>query len=298
MSITSKISRRKFLYAGAVAGAGLAVAADGLSESNHPLLVRQEITLRRLPKSFDGFTIAHLSDFHYEDHFSVVPIRKSVEMVNGLRPDLTVLTGDFVTVPLFSRQRFLRESAETALPCAVVLEHIQGPKFAILGNHDAITNPPMIIRAFQEHGIPVLRNTSIPLERGSGRIWLAGIDDLLRGTPRIDLTLQGIPPDETTILLAHEPDYADQVSLLPVDLQLSGHSHGGQIWIPGIGAPWLPEMSHRYPRGLYKVGDLTLYTNMGIGTIRAPIRINCPPEVTVITLRSGAADSGNQERSK
>ncbi len=262
MSITSKISRRKFLYAGAVAGAGLAVAADGLSESNHPLLVRQEITLRRLPKSFDGFTIAHLSDFHYEDHFSVVPIRKSVEMVNGLRPDLTVLTGDFVTVPLFSRQRFLRESAETALPCAVVLEHIQGPKFAILGNHDAITNPPLIIRAFQEHGIPVLRTTSIPLERGSGRIWLAGIDDLLRGTPRIDLTLQGIPPDETTILLAHEPDYADQVSLLPVDLQLSGHSH------------------------------------MGIGTIRAPIRINCPPEVTVITLRSGAADSGNQERSK
>jgi len=131
--------------------------------------------------------------------------------------------------------------------CAEVVRGLA--KATILGNHDAITNPPLIIRAFQDHGIPVLRNTSIPLERGSGRIWLAGIDDLLRGTPRIDLTLQGIPPDETTILLAHEPDYADQVSLLPVDLQLSGHSHGGQIWIPGIGSPETLEWSarHHYP---------------------------------------------------
>jgi hypothetical protein len=286
LSITRKISRRKFLFTGAVVGAGLVVSADGFAESNQPQVIRQEITLRRLPKSFDGFTIAQLSDFHYEDHFSVVPIRKSVEMVNALRPDLTVLTGDFVTVPLFSRQRFLRKSAETAPPCAAVLEQLQGPKYSILGNHDAISNPPLIVRALQDHGIPVLRNTSLPIEHGNGRIWLAGIDDLLRGTPRIDLTLQGIPPDETTILLAHEPDYADHAALLPVDLQLSGHSHGGQIWIPGIGAPWLPEMSRKYPRGLYKVGNMTLYTNMGIGTIRAPIRINCPPEITLITLRA------------
>ncbi len=298
MSITRKISRRKFLVAGAVAGAGVVFSADGFAESNHPLVVRQEIILRRLPKSFDGFTIAHLSDFHYEDHFSAVPIRKSVEMVNGLRPDLTVFTGDFVTVPMFSQQRFLRKAAETAPPCAAILAQVQGPKFAILGNHDGMSNPPLIIRTLQDHGIPVLRNSSIPLERGNGRIWLAGIDDLLQGAPRITLTLRGIPPDETTILLAHEPDYADQAARFPVDLQLSGHSHGGQIWIPGIGAPWLPNMSRKYPRGLYKIGDLTLYTNMGIGTIRAPIRINCPPEVTLITLRSGAGDSGNQEGSK
>ena len=87
-------------------------------------------------------------------------------------------------------------------------------------------------------------------------------------------------------LLAHEPDFADEASLTPVDLQLSGHSHGGQVWLPGIGAPWLPPLGRRFPRGLYKVGNLTLYTNIGIGTIRAPIRINCPPEITLITLRS------------
>lgn len=283
-----KISRRKFLYTGAIVAGGAVVSADGFAESNDPEIVRREITLKRLPRSFDGYTIAHLSDFHYEHRFSAVPIRKSIQMVNGLRPDLIVLTGDFVTVPIFERARFLRQSAETAIPCAALLGQLQAPKFAIMGNHDAAANPPLIIRALQDRGITVLRNASVPLERGNGRIWLAGIDDLLRGTPRMDQTLQGIPPGETTILLAHEPDFADDAAHYAIDLQLSGHSHGGQIWIPVIGAPWLPPMSRRYPRGLYRVKDLTLYTNMGIGTIHAPIRLNCPPEVTLITLRSQA----------
>ena len=287
MVITRKISRRKFLSAGTVVGVGAAVSVDGFVQSNEPHLVRQEITLKRLPRAFDGFTLAHLSDFHYEPHFSVVPIRKAVELVNGVRPDMTVLTGDFVTVPVFEREGFLRESAQTAIPCAALLAQIQGPKYAILGNHDAMADPALIVRSLEGKGIPVLRNRCLPIERNNGRMWLAGIDDLLRGRPRIDLTLAGIPPDEATILLAHEPDYADQAALLPVDLQLSGHSHGGQVWIPGIGAPWLPPMSRRYPRGLYQIQDLTLYTNIGIGTIRAPIRLNCPPEVTLITLRSG-----------
>jgi len=87
-------------------------------------------------------------------------------------------------------------------------------------------------------------------------------------------------------LLVHEPDFADDAALYPVDLQLSGHSHGGQIWLPGIGAPWLPLYARRYPRGLRRIGQLTLYTNLGLGTIRVPIRLNCPPEVTLLTLRS------------
>jgi len=91
-----------------------------------------------------------------------------------------------------------------------------------------------------------------------------------------------------TILLAHEPDFADEVAFAPVHLQLAGHSHGGQIWIPGIGAPWLPQLARKYPRGLYQIGKLILYTNLGLGTIRMPVRINCPPEVTLITLRAAA----------
>lgn len=295
MFAQKKLSRRKFLYTAAGAAAGLALGADGYSESKAVRTVKLEIALARLPRSFDGFTIAQLSDFHYDDRFSVVPIQKSVAIVNALKPDLTVLTGDFVTVPMFERERFLRRAAYTAVPCAEILGGLRGPKYAILGNHDAMSNPPLIGRALAANGITLMRNESAAIEQGGNRIWLAGLDDLLRGMPQIHTTLKGIPADEATILLAHEPDYANDAARYPIDLQLSGHSHGGQVWIPGIGAPWLPAMARRYPRGLYRVGKMPLYTNMGIGTIRAPIRINCPPEVTLITLRSAASASGDQK---
>ena len=281
-----KFTRRRFLHAGAAFVAGTAVlVSDGLAESNDPRLVKVDIPLARLPRAFDGFTIAQLSDFHYEERFSAVPISKSVEMVQQLAPDLTVLTGDFVTVPVFEWQTFLAQAARTALPCARLLERLPGPKFAIMGNHDAGGYAEKVIAALEDHDIPVLRNRAVPVERAGARIWLAGIDDILKGRPNLYATLAGIPPGETTILLAHEPDFADKAARLPVDLQLSGHSHGGQVWIPGIGAPWLPTLARKYPRGLYRIGQLTLYTNFGIGTIRAPIRINCPPEVSLITLR-------------
>lgn len=284
-----QLSRRKFLYTGALAVAGMsALGADGFVESNHPHVVKLEIPLARLPESFDGLTIAQLSDFHYEDHFSIFPIRKSVEMVRSLRPDLIVLTGDFVTAPIVERPALLRRAANTAAACAEILQELEAPmgRFAILGNHDGAAGADRITLTLGEHGIPVLRNQSVVLERGAHRLWLAGIDDALRGEPDLGAAIEKVPSGETTVLLAHEPDFADEASLRAVDLQLSGHSHGGQIWIPGIGAPWLPRLSRKYPRGLYQIGKLTLYTNIGIGTIRAPIRINCPPEITLITLRA------------
>jgi predicted MPP superfamily phosphohydrolase len=283
------LSRRKFLLAGAAAAGVATLGTDGFVQSNHPHLVEIEIPLARLPEAFDGFRLVQLSDFHYDEHFSAIPIRKSVAIVNDLRPDLIALTGDFVTVPILERPASLRAAAATVEPCAALLHELQAPKYAILGNHDAIASPDHVVRALESANITVLRNQSVAIERGRDRMWLAGIDDLLRGSPDMSATLANISEKETTILLAHEPDFADDASLSPVDLQLSGHSHGGQIWIPGIGAPWLPPMARRYPRGLHQLGNLTLYTNIGIGTIRAPIRINCQPEITVITLRKRKA---------
>lgn len=283
------LSRRKFLLAGAAAAGVATLGTDGFVQSNHPHLVEIEIPLARLPEAFDGFRLVQLSDFHYDEHFSAIPIRKSVAVVNDLRPDLIALTGDFVTVPILERPASLRAAAATVEPCAALLHELQAPKYAILGNHDAIASPDHVVRALESANITVLRNQSVAIERGRDRMWLAGIDDLLRGSPDMSATLANISEKETTILLAHEPDFADDASLSPVDLQLSGHSHGGQIWIPGIGAPWLPPMARRYPRGLHQLGNLTLYTNIGIGTIRAPIRINCQPEITVITLRKRKA---------
>ncbi len=283
-------TRRQFLYAGAAALAGTAgLGCDGYLESYRLQLKRIEIPLRRLPHDFDGFTIAQLSDFHYEEHFSALPIRRSVELVNNLHPDLIVLTGDFVTAPLVNlRHHASLQAAKTAVPCAETLQPLHAPSgvFAVLGNHDAYANPAAVTNALQQHRITVLKNASVPIERGGKRFWLAGIEDALEADPDLGAAIRKVPSGHTIILLAHEPDFADEAALTPVDLQLSGHSHGGQIWIPGVGAPWLPPLARRYPRGLYTVEKMVLYTNIGIGTIRAPIRINCIPEVTLITLRS------------
>jgi hypothetical protein len=215
-------------------------------------------------------------------------------MVNNLRPDLVVLTGDFVTLPLFHR-RFHngKRAASAAEPCANLLTELH-PRLAtvsILGNHDAASDAPMIIETLNSHGLPVLRNRSIPIEQKGSRIWLSGLDSVWEGHPDLARALHGVPGEELVVLLVHEPDFADRAAHFPVDLQLSGHSHGGQIWLPGIGAPWLPEFAQKYPRGLYKIGPLTLYTNIGLGTIRLPIRLNCPPEVTLFTLRSAQGAS-------
>lgn len=286
-------TRRKFLQvaAGVAATSALFLGEDTIIlEPNQPKLVAMEVVLSRLPAAFDGFTIAQLSDFHYDDHFSVVPLRAAIEIVNKVHPDLVVLTGDFVTVPIFHR-RFhnAKRAASAAEPCAILLGQLQPHlgMVSILGNHDVESDPPRIIETLNSHGLPVLRNRSIPIEHGGSRIWLCGLDSVWEGNPDMDAALHGVPRDEMVVLLVHEPDFADEAAHYPVDLQLSGHSHGGQIWLPGIGAPWLPLFARKYPRGLHRIGPLTLYTNIGLGTIRLPIRLNCPPEVTLFTLRSG-----------
>ena len=283
-ALPRSISRRKFL-AMIAAGATAAVAADGLLiEPNLPKLVRQEIALRRWPQRMDGFTVALLSDFHYDPYFSAHPLRAAIGIVNKLRPDLIVLTGDFVSVPLFGNPR---DGARNAEPCAQLLQQMRAPYglSAVLGNHDYDSDPSRVTAALRDHGIRVLRNQSIPVEKDGSRFWLAGIDDLLGRSADLSVTLHGIPSDEATILLAHEPDYADHVASYPVDLQLSGHSHGGQIRVPLLPPVYLPRLGRKYIWGRYQIRELALYTNPGLGTVAVPVRLNCAPEITLLTLR-------------
>ena len=274
----------------AAAGVGFIGGDALLWEPNHPRVVQLEFKLNRLPREWDGLRIVQLSDFHYDPHFSVVPLRKSIDLIKPFQPDLVLLTGDFVTSPPFSRRRRGHPAAADAEPCSILLRQI-GSKlgsFAVMGNHDASADPERISEILEAHGIKVLRNRSLPLQRQGARLWLAGIDDILDGDPDLQATLAKIPRDEFVILMAHEPDFATHVARMPVDLQLSGHSHGGQVRFPGIGAPVLPHLGRRYPMGMYKIEKLMLYTNVGLGTINLPIRWNCPPEITLFTLRSGS----------
>jgi predicted MPP superfamily phosphohydrolase len=291
-------TRRKFLQIGAagIAAGGLAIVGDAtFFEATHPILVSIDIHLPRLTDPWDGFRIAQLSDFHYDDYFSVVPLKRAIDIVNGLKPDLAVLTGDFVTSFSGARRNAAAVRASRAVqPCAQLLAGIRAASgvLAILGNHDVDTNAAHIIEVLATHDIPVLRNRSVAFERDGKRLWFAGVDDVLNGKPRLDLALQPIPEDEPVVLLAHEPDWADHVAKYPVDLQLAGHSHGGQIRIPLLGAPYLPPMARKYPCGFHQIGRLALYTNAGIGTIAIPLRLDCPPEVTLITLRKSPVVSG------
>ena len=277
------ITRRRFLLVSAAGAAALA-ADSVLLAPNHPHIVRKDFFLQRWPERLNGFTIALLSDFHYDPYFSIHPLHAAIPMVNNLHPDLIALTGDFVTVPWLGDDR---KGALAAEPCAHLLRQMTAPHglWAVLGNHDEGTDHKHVTRALQAENIQVLANQSQPIEREGARFWLAGVNDVLSKTADLSKTLRRVPADEAVILLAHEPDFADRAAKFPIDLQLSGHSHGGQVRIPFLPPLFLPALARKYYWGTYQVGPLALYTNAGLGTIGLPMRLNCPPEITLLTLR-------------
>jgi predicted MPP superfamily phosphohydrolase len=287
-------TRRQFLYWAAATGT-VAIAGDSfLLEPNRPRIVRRDFPLPRWPERLNGFTIVLLSDFHYDPYFSVHPLHAAVTLVNDLHPDLIVLTGDFVSVPLIGDDP---KASLAAVPCAKILRKMTATHglWAVLGNHDFNTDPVYVTRALQSEGIRVLENQSAAIERDGARFWLAGVNDVLSLTADLTRTLHIVPAGEAVVLLAHEPDFADEASKFPIDLQLSGHSHGGQVRIPLLPPLYLPALAKKYVMGTYQVGPLPLYTNAGIGTVGVPVRLNCAPEITLITLKSSPPSSTRRE---
>lgn len=239
---------------------------------------RVAVSLPRLPRAFHGYTIVQLSDFHFGPLVEPHSLRLAIDMTLELKPDLIALTGDFVS-------RLTHGEAETLTH---QLRHLHAPEgvFAVLGNHDWWEDADEVACAIHAAGIRVLRNEHVAIRRGQATLYLAGVDDVR--VQRADLTraLAGVPRGAATILLAHEPYFADAVSRDGrVDLQLSGHSHGGQITLPRFNRIVLRFLGHhRYPRGLNRVRGMYVYTNRGLGVVGLPLRVNCPPEVTLITL--------------
>jgi len=292
-SSTQFFTRRRFLTAGLCGAAGL-VLYSGEIERHWIEVTQWDINLRALPAAFDGMRIAQISDIHMDEFTEPFFLHQVIDRVNQLKPDAVFLTGDFVTANFVPTPRSMRFSRGAAWQCANILTGLECRLlYAVLGNHDFGVGASQVSAALEANGITVLRNACLPIERVGGRIWLAGIDDPLTGHPDLE---SAIPepirnqPDEPIVLLCHAPDYADRLLAYPagqaVDLMMSGHSHGGQIRVPLLGALVLPPMGRKYIQGWFKFGRLQLYVNRGIGTIGLPFRFDCPPEITLITLRA------------
>ena len=281
--LSTSVSRRGFLKW--ILGSGAVGAISLLSgrvyitkiEPRWIEIVRVDVPIRGLPAPLQGFTIAQLSDFHVGPHVKAEDVHRAVEMANKLGPDLVVLTGDYVS-----------ESAQHSAACAGELAALKAEHgvHAILGNHDFWTDAAVVAANLRQVGLDVLRNEHRRLEVGDTILWLVGIEDVWSGKPDLGAALDGVPQKATTVLLVHEPDFADQVTRHNISLQLSGHSHGGQVRLPFVGAPILPYLAHKYPYGLRRIGEMWLYTNRGIGLVAPPVRFLCRPEITLLRLQA------------
>jgi predicted MPP superfamily phosphohydrolase len=283
------ISRRHFLAAAAGAAGGL-VVYSGEFARHHIEVTRSEVSIAGLPEAFDGFRIAQITDIHLDEFTEPFFLRTVVRRVNNLAPDAIFITGDFVT-----RERGLKKFAVgAAWQCAGILDELAcRQRYAVLGNHDLLVGPRAISEALADHGIEVLRNSHVPIERSGARIWLAGLDDPLEGASLPDLAIpKSIRrlPHEPVLLMCHAPDYVDTLlqhaAGSSVALMLCGHTHGGQIRLPLVGATVLPPMGRKYVEGWFRKGTLQLYVNRGIGSVGIPFRLNCPPEISLFTLRT------------
>jgi predicted MPP superfamily phosphohydrolase len=233
-----------------------------------------DIRLPRLPASFDGFTLLHISDLHAD--ISEGAMQRLIELLPGLSYDLCVLTGDY-------RGKTYGPFGATIAGMARVCAHIVAPIYGVLGNHDSIRMVP----ALEGMGVRMLLNEAEPLARNDHHIHLAGIDDAhYYRLDNIEKTVSRLPDDEFSILLSHTPEIYRQAAHADFDLLLGGHTHGGQICLPGaIPLTLEAKLPRRLGSGLWKYHDMVGYTSVGVGSSVLPVRLNCLPEIALHHLR-------------
>jgi predicted MPP superfamily phosphohydrolase len=279
---------RRELYRAVVMGlAGMSLTGGGLlayaTNVEPKWLEVKEVTLPlpRLHNAFHGYRIVQISDVHAGKWMPTSLLEEVVRIVNAHSPDLIAVTGDFVTYTY-------HEAPLDIVPSMSKLKARDGV-VATLGNHDYWGNqgPNLIRHVIRDSGMVDLNNHVYTLERDGKPLHVAGVDSARERMDRLDLVLEHLPKEGPAILLAHEPDFADvSAPTGRFDLQLSGHSHGGQVVIPFVGPPHLPPLGRKYHTGRYQVGSMIQYTNRGLGMVGLPIRFGSRPEITVITLHA------------
>ena len=242
--------------------------------ADHVVVRRNKLVFAELPPAFDGFTILHLTDLHAD--ISVGAMRHLIGIVGNLEYDVCVLTGDY-------RGKTYGPFGKSLEIISELRAQLNGPIFAVLGNHDSIHMAPPL----EAMGIRMMFNECEPIVRQGQRIFLAGVDDPhFYRADDIEKAASQIPSDAFSVLLAHTPEVYERAANARFNLMLSGHTHGGQLCLPGGVAIKLEAVIPRsMGAGAWRHGDLVGYTSVGAGTSLLPVRLNCPPEITLHTLQ-------------
>lgn len=269
-----RLNRRDALRALAATGVGLAVGpvAYGAAYERHRLVrLESEVPVSGLPHALDGLRIGLITDIHHSASVSADDVARAVELLRSANPDLVVLGGDYVT---YGNRAYVEPVAQLLAPLA----NAPHGSFAVLGNHDDDRDMPA---ALAKHHFTVLKDQHTRLTIRGELLDIIGIRYWTRRMPHLTQVFQGIGPN--SILLAHDPRRLTQAAQLDVPLVLSGHTHGGQIVLPGLGT--LTKKDFPILGGLTRQINTSLFVSRGVGTVYVPIRINCPPDVAVLTLR-------------
>jgi predicted MPP superfamily phosphohydrolase len=283
------MNRRQFIGTGAkaIGGSMLAGGTYGLVEAKCIGVTKHTIALKNLPRAFHGKTIAFLADFH---HSIVVPriyLEHVVEVTNALAPDFLIYGGDYITC---GKGRHWMHGESYIEPCFDILKKLRAKTAAlgVAGNHDTWAGVKRVFAAMKNAGITPLYNEGHWIESGGERLRIAGVADIRTDKPDVDRALGDATEKDAVILVAHNPDVAEEkIHDGRVGLQLSGHTHGGQVVFPFIGAPVVGLCSsygQKYRYGIVQGPRCPVLVTCGVGTLPIAIRINCPPEVVLITL--------------
>jgi len=241
-------------------------------------IIPVNITIPELAPVFDGFKIVQISDLHVDTSMNRRKLDKIVTLINQQKPDIVAITGDFFTYePDEVNANLLTTALQKLTP--------QDKTIGVLGNHDYYSDPSIIRQILAQSNVTELSNSIYTIERGQAKLNIAGLDDYWYHKTRLDLVLNQLTTDDITILLIHEPDFADiSAPTEKFTLEISGHSHGGQVRFPFRQPDVLPPYGRKYPLGRYQVGSMIQYTNRGVGMVPPAFRLNSRPEITVFTL--------------